>query len=120
MNQETVNLHQDIIDQCLAGSREAQFELYKLYSKAMFNVSLRMVNDRDDAEDILQEAFISAFKNLRSYRGDASFGSWLKRIVVNKCINFIKKRQALMVPIEDDKIDVIDQSDDINEAEMSC
>ena len=115
MNQESVNLHQPIIDQCLAGSRDAQFELYKLYSKAMYNVCLRMVNDRDDAEDVLQEAFTSAFKNLKSYRGDASFGAWLKRIVVNRCINFIKKNQAIMVPIEDDKIEVVDESQSVDE-----
>lgn len=93
--------------------------MYKLYAKAMFNVSLRMINDRDDAEDVLQEAFISAFKNLKSYRGDASFGSWLKRIVVNKSINFIKKRQAIMVPMDDEKMDVIDEGDDYDEIGLS-
>jgi len=118
VNQETINLHQDIIDQCLAGSRDAQFELYRLYSKAMFNVSLRIVNDHDDAEDILQDAFVSAFRNLKSYRGDASFGAWLKRIVVNKSINFIKKRQAIMVPLEDEKIDVAEEASGVNEKEL--
>ena len=78
-----------------------------------------MVNDRDDAEDVLQEAFTSAFKNLKSYRGDASFGAWLKRIVVNRCINFIKKNQAIMVPIEDDKIEVGDESQSVDETEIA-
>ncbi len=85
----------------------------------MFNVCTRMVNDRDDAEDVLQDAFVSAFGNLKSYRGEASFGSWLKRIVVNKCINFLKRRQAIMVPIEDGKIEVIDQNDDYDEVGIS-
>jgi len=84
----------------------------------MFNVSLRMVNDRDEAEDILQEAFVSAFKNLKSYRGDASFGSWLKRIVVNKCINYIKKNRTIMVPLEDERMDVADESGGLDELEL--
>lgn len=77
-----------------------------------------MVNDRDEAEDILQEAFVSAFKNLKSYRGDASFGSWLKRIVVNKCINYIKKNRTIMVPLEDERMDVADESGGLDELEL--
>ena len=119
MSQETINLHQDIIDQCLKGSSDAQFQLYKLYSKAMFNICVRMINDRDDAEDVLQDAFVSAFRNLSSYRGDASFGSWLKRIVVNKCLNFIKKYKTIMVPIEDERIDVIDEPEEYDEIGVS-
>ena len=87
------NIHQDLIDRSIDGDNGATSELYKLYSKAMFNSCLRITNDRDDAEDVLQEAFVSAFRNLRSYRGDSSFGSWLKRIVVNKAINHINKRR---------------------------
>jgi RNA polymerase sigma-70 factor (ECF subfamily) len=75
----------------------------------MYNVGYRITGSEEDAEDVLQEAFISAFKNLASYRGDASFGSWVKRIVVNKAINLLKKRKLEMmqdneefdVPIEE-------------------
>lgn len=66
--------------------------LYKLYSKAMFNVCLRIVNNDGDAEDVLQESFVSAFKNLKSFKGDSAFGAWLKRIVINKSLNFLKRR----------------------------
>src|SRR5690606_17847900 len=59
----------------------------------MYNVSYRMVRTEEDAEDVLQEAFVSAFRNLSSYRGDAAFGAWLKRIVVNKSITLLKKRR---------------------------
>lgn len=64
----------------------------------MYNVSYRITGREEDAEDALQEAFISAFNNLDGYRGDATFGAWLKRIVVNKSINVLKKRKHELMP----------------------
>jgi RNA polymerase sigma-70 factor (ECF subfamily) len=60
-----------------------------------------MTNDGDEAADVLQEAFISAFNNLSTYRGTASFGAWLKRIVVNKSINHIRNKRMNLVPLEE-------------------
>jgi RNA polymerase sigma factor (sigma-70 family) len=71
----------------------------------MYNVSFRITGREEDAEDALQEAFISAFRNLNSYRGDAAFGAWLKRIVVNKAINVLKRRKHELIP-EDESWDV--------------
>ncbi|MEQ8426079.1 MAG: sigma factor, partial [Cyclobacteriaceae bacterium] len=82
MGASTEHIHDELIKTCLQGDRGAYYELYKLYSRSMYNVSYRIVRDEMEAEDILQEAFVSAFKNLRYYRGDATFGAWLKRIVV--------------------------------------
>lgn len=95
------NIHGDIISLCLEGNREAQHKLYNLYSKAMYNICYRMCNSAEEAEDVLQDSFVSAFKNLDRYRGTASFGAWLKRIVVNNAINHIRKRKLNLVPIED-------------------
>lgn len=67
----------------------------------MFNVGYRIVNDVAEAEDVLQEAFVSAFKNLHHYRGDATFGAWLKRIVVNKAINQVSRKRLEKMPDED-------------------
>jgi RNA polymerase sigma-70 factor (ECF subfamily) len=64
----------------------------------MYNISFRITRSEEDAEDALQEAFISAFKNLDSYRASATFGAWLKRIVVNKSINILKKRRHEGLP----------------------
>lgn len=102
---QSVNIHEEIINRCLRGDRDAYQQLYKLYSRSMFNVGYRIVNNHDEAEDVLQESFISAFRNLKDYRGDASFGSWLKRIVVNKAINHVKRRKFERIP-EDDRWDV--------------
>lgn len=68
----------------------------------MYNVGYRITGNEDDAADVLQEAFVSAFKNLSSYHGTATFGSWLKKIVVNKAINSIKKRKAEILPEDED------------------
>jgi RNA polymerase sigma factor (sigma-70 family) len=105
LEQQTLNIHGDIIARCRAGDRDAHYKLYKLYSRAMFNVSFRITGREEDAEDALQEAFISAFRSLDSYRGDAAFGAWLKRIVVNKAINILKKRKHESFP-EDEQWDV--------------
>lgn len=67
----------------------------------MYNVGFRIVNNTEEAEDVLQEAFISAFRNLEFYRGDATFGAWLKRIVVNKAINCLKRRKMERFPDQD-------------------
>lgn len=100
-----MHIHADLIARCRQGDREAHYQLYKLYSKSMYNIGYRIVNNTGEAEDVLQEAFISAFRSLHHYRGDATFGSWLKRIVVNKAINVIKKRKAERFP-EDENFDV--------------
>src|SRR5688572_17854173 len=74
----------------------------------MFNVGYRITRSEADAEDALQEAFISAFRNLNSYRGDATFGAWLKRIVVNKAINILKKKRHEAIP-EDEQWDIAEE-----------
>jgi RNA polymerase sigma factor (sigma-70 family) len=99
------HIHDELIRQCRQGSRSAYQRIYKLYSRSMYNVGYRIVNNADEAEDVLQEAFISAFKSLENYRGDATFGAWLKRIVVNKALNQVSKRKFERIP-EDDRWDV--------------
>jgi RNA polymerase sigma factor (sigma-70 family) len=95
------DVNAQVVQRCREGDNRAQYELYKLYSKAMFNVSMRITNDYAESEDVLQEAFMSAFKNLHSYKSEASFGSWLKRIVINASVNAIRKRRSELVPLED-------------------
>jgi RNA polymerase sigma-70 factor (ECF subfamily) len=89
-----------LIGRCLSGEMLAYRELYEQYSKAMFNTCLRLLNDRTEAEDALQESFIEAFKNLASFEYRTTFGGWLKQICVNRCINQLKKRKMVFVDIE--------------------
>ena len=94
------DIHRDIIELSKAGNSKAQYQLYRLYSKAMYNICCRMLNDRTEAEDLLQDSFAEAFLKLESFRYESAFGAWLKRIVVNKCINHLKKRRAQLVYTE--------------------
>lgn len=87
------NTHREIIEACKSGSHAAQFKLYNLYSKAMFNTCLRMVKNVEDAEDLLQNSFTDVFVNLSRFKYQSSIGAWIKRIVINNCINFVKKKK---------------------------
>lgn len=106
-------IHRDIIELCKAGNPQAQKQLYQLYSRAMFGICCRMMPGREEAEDMLQETFTEAFMSLGSFRYESSFGSWLKKITVNKCINALKKRKALFVTSEN--IPEMAEEDDYND-----
>jgi RNA polymerase sigma factor (sigma-70 family) len=88
-----VYIHAPLIEECRKGNSRAQYSLYNQYSKAMFNLACRLLNNREDAEDVLQEAFTECFRNIASFRFESTFGAWLKQIVVNRCINQIKKKK---------------------------
>jgi len=94
------NLHQDLIDGCKNGDQKAQFQIYKLYYKAMYNTSLRIVNQTMEAEDIMQESFLSAFEKIDAYSGTVSFGAWLKKIVINRSLDALSRRKAVFEDIE--------------------
>ena len=104
-----IDKHISLLDECRQGNRNAQFEIYKLYSRAMFNISLRIVNDPAEAEDVLQEAFLDAFTRIRDFRQETTFGLWLKQIVINKSINCLRKRKLDLVSLND--VDVADTED---------
>lgn len=99
MASKAKHIHTPLIEGCRRGDPQAQYEIYKLYSKAMLNTSLRITGNLPEAEDVLQESFLDAFTKIGSYRGDASFGAWLKRIVVNKSINALQRKKVELVSL---------------------
>lgn len=105
------NIHQDIIDRCKKGEQKAQFQLYKLYYKAMYNTSYRIVNDEMEAEDIMQEAFLKAFDKINTYSGKVSFGAWLKRIVINHTLDTIKKKKIDVNSLDDQVYEIKDEKE---------
>ncbi len=113
MGQKNVDIHQKLIETAKKGDQQSMYRLYKLYVQAMYNTCIRMVSNQYDAEDIIQESFISAFNNLNKFRGDSSFGSWLKKIVVNKSISFLRKKRYDFTEI--DNLHIVT---DENEAEV--
>lgn len=100
MSSSIQHIHKDLVEKSKAGNRKAQFDLYNQYVDAMFYVCMRIVNNREDAEDVTQESFIKAFKKIDSFKYESTFGAWLKRIVVNTSINHLKKKRIKLVDME--------------------
>ena len=94
-------VNRDLIERCRKGERLAQEQIYRLYYRAMYNVSFRLLNNQMEAEDVMQEAFLSAFRNINSWRGEVTFGSWLKRIVINKSIDSLRLRKLKLEEINE-------------------
>ncbi|XOV92741.1 MAG: RNA polymerase sigma factor [Bacteroidota bacterium] len=111
MKGDQLNIHHQLIRECQAGSRLAYEQLYKLYSGAMYNICRRMIRDDDEAQDLLQESFIDAFRKLPELREINTFSAWIKRIVVNHCINAIKKKRLITSEL-DEKFDVVEEEED--------
>lgn len=88
--EQTTTILTAVIKKAVTGDGDARAWLYRQYSKAMFNICIRMTGQQSNAEDILQEAFITSFKNLGQLKDPESFGGWLRRIVVNECIRHSK------------------------------
>ena len=104
----------NLIERCRKSDKNAQLEIYKAYYKAMFNISYRILKDEFEAEDLMQEAFLTVFTKMDSYKSEVTFGAWLKRIVINKSLTQLKKNNRYqevkleVVPneeIEDEAID---------------
>ena len=80
---------------CIQGRREAQQQLYNLFSSKMFGVCLRYAKDHHNAEDLLQDGFVKVFKNISKFRGEGSFEGWMRRIFVNTAIEQYRKGNHL-------------------------
>ncbi|RAV30080.1 RNA polymerase sigma factor [Sinomicrobium soli] len=93
---------EQLLEQCKHGNTKAQIAIYNRYYRAMYNTALRIVKDEAEAEDIMQESFLKAFTKLDTFRGEVTFGAWLKRIVVNDSIySFRKQQQNRKVPMNE-------------------
>ena len=98
----------DIIEDCKRNNRRAQLKLYNQYCDGMYIVAKRFVKDSFEAEDVVQEAFIKAFSKLHQYKAEVTFGSWLKRIVINKCIDSLKSKRQFMLELDEVHLKVVD------------
>ncbi|MGP1992851.1 RNA polymerase sigma factor [Zobellia laminariae] len=115
MSQEREHID-TLLQLCLNGKQSAQLEVYNRYYKAMYNTAVRIVKQSDEAEDIMQESFLNAFTKLHTFKGEVTFGSWLKRIVINNSIYHYRKQQKknevaledVLYKVEDNDIGVTD------------
>jgi RNA polymerase sigma factor (sigma-70 family) len=108
-----VYIHAPLIEECRKGDSKAQFMIYDQYSKAMYNLAYRILNNREDAEDLLQEAFVECFRNIDSFRFESTFGAWLKKIVVNRSINHIKKKKIDLTLCETLPATIYEEEEDV-------
>jgi len=99
--QPVVDINRTLIKKAQKGQWKAQKELYEKYTMSMFNICMRMLNDRYEAEDILQESFADAFRRLHTFRFESTFGAWLRRIVINNCLNAIKAKKEQLTYLDD-------------------
>ncbi len=111
-------LYDELVERCKQGDSRGFAELYRKYAKAMYNTSLRIVNNTGDAEDVVQEAFTDAFRSLEDFHYKSTFGAWLKRIVINKSINCLRKRKMDMIDIEKTNIGHLPEEDMTDEQEI--
>lgn len=103
--------HKALVEKSKQGDRKSQYQLYELYVDAMYNTCFRMLGAKEDAEDIIQDSFVEAFKNLHYFRYESTFGSWLKRIVINKSINHLKLKRVPVIPIEKHEYHITDTAE---------
>jgi RNA polymerase sigma factor (sigma-70 family) len=104
----SVNL---LVEQCRNNDRRAQMALYSQYCEGMFIVAQRYMKDTAAAEDAMQEAFVKAFCKLEQFKGDVTFGAWLKRIVINKCLDTIKSRKLETESIDESIFKIVEDDD---------
>jgi len=108
---KTVFLNNKIVEDCKQNNAKAQMQLYDMYCQAMFTIALRYVKDSFVAEDMMQDAFIKVFKNMNSFKGEVTIGAWIKRIVINQCIDYLKKKRIELVSIEEKELTIADDGD---------
>ena len=108
-----------IVKKAIEGDESSYKSLYSKYAKAMYNICLRLLNNKEDAEDVLQESFITAFKKLGELKDISTFGGWLRRIVINNCHQQGRKVKFSFEELSAEEEIVDDNFDWINEVPVS-
>ncbi len=114
---ECMDDHQKLVKDCLKNHPIAQKRLYDLFSEQMLGVCYRYTKSMNDAEEVLQQGFIKIFRNLHQYKMEGDLGAWIRRIMVNTAINYLKRkpRYQLDLGFEDSYLHpVTDHEPDIN------
>lgn len=91
----------DLVRRSLKGDVEAFEVIYREHAPRLYSLACRMGGSAEDGEDLLQEIFLQAHRKLESFKGDASLGTWLYRLAINHCLDYVRSRQAKMRKITD-------------------
>lgn len=100
-----------VIQACKKGNQLAQLQVYDAYCNAMFTIACRYLNNENDAKDAMQEGFLKAFTKLDRFSPTATFGAWLKRIIINQCLDVIKARKILISDQDVETLVIVDEDD---------
>lgn len=112
-----LNSEQQLISQCQKGDTKAQMTLYKKYSRAMYQVSRNIIKDDMRAEEAMQDGFLSAFEKLDEFKAEVTFGAWLKKIVVNKSLDYLKKDKLYDKTESADNLKIVDDEVEVDLSE---
>lgn len=96
----------ELVKFCLKGSQQAQKELYNRFAPAMLGVCYRYTKSLTDAEDVLQDGFVKVFKNLSSFRSEGELSAWIRRIVVNTALNYLKQHKRYSGDLSFDEVNL--------------
>lgn len=100
-----------LIIACKKGNQVAQMQIYDNYCQVMFTIACRYLKNEEDAKDAMQEGFLKAFVNIKNYKPEATFGAWLKRIIINQCLDVLRKQK---LEFSDDEVEKLQVIEDIN------
>ncbi len=91
----------DIVDRCKAGDTDAFETLYREHAPRLYALACRMAGSHDEGEDLLQEIFLQAYRKLPGFKGESAVGTWLYRLALNHCLDFVRSRRAKMAKLTD-------------------
>lgn len=111
MGLTAVLFYDETVARCKQGDVQSFEKLYAQYSKAMYNTSLRIVNNTPDAEDVLQESFAAAFEQLYKFDYSSTFGAWIKKIVINRSITILRNRKMILIDIDTSPVEEIPETE---------
>jgi RNA polymerase sigma factor (sigma-70 family) len=106
-----VNFTNHIVTQCKRGQPDAQRKLYDIYKDILFAICLRYLKTREDAEDVFIEGFYKIYDKINNFKGDGSFEGWMKRIMINESLQFLRRKKQLLYPIDIGEIQIADTLD---------
>lgn len=109
-----LNSENQILKQCQKGDRQAQMTLYKKYARAMYQVSRNIIKDEMRAEEAMQDAFLASFERLEEFKGEVTFGAWLKKIVINKSLDYLKKDKMYEKTSSSDDLELMETEEEID------
>lgn len=98
-----------LIEECKKNNRKAQLKLYKAYCDAMYYVAFGFLKDSCEAEDVVQESFVSAFLKLHQFTGESPFGAWLKKIVVHKSLDMLRAKKMNMIALNEFNMELVEE-----------